>query len=323
MSKIQLERVPERADADWEAFLDGPTDGTLFHRLSFLRYHSEDRFRVHALRATRKDRTIAVIPLAEGTGPHEGRLVSPFGGSFGGFATAQDLGAETAGDLVDALLDYARANDFGGLLLSSRPAPYRIHGDGIEFALASRGARIVATEITQIASLAGSEDDVRARLRGTSRRGARKAERLGTTVRLGTSADAEAFHAMLTADRARLDAVPTHSREELDRLEELCPGAQRLLLAENEGELVGGVLLFRAMPQVDLSFYTCRTDSPRADRCMNLLLEAAMLDGHTRGALWLDYGTSSVGGELNAGLSEFKESHGGVPFTRDAWRLDL
>ena len=38
-----------REDPEWEAFLDGPSDGTLFHRPSFLAYHPEGRFREHGM----------------------------------------------------------------------------------------------------------------------------------------------------------------------------------------------------------------------------------------------------------------------------------
>lgn len=323
MGPISLERVDGRQDDEWEAFLDGPTDGTLFHRLRFLEYHPADRFRVHALKARDDGRLVAVIPLAEGEGESRGGLGSPYGGSFGGFATAPGLGVEGGTALVDALVAYAREGGFPALWISSRPAPYRIHGDAVEFALAAHGARVAHREITHIADLTGTEDELQARVRGTSRRGARKAERLGTTVRDGDVSDLGAFHALLAADRARLGAVPTHALADLEFLFRARPRDFVLLLAENAGVPVGAILLFLATPRAALSFYTARADVPAAERCMNLLTEHALLRCRALGCSLLDYGTSSIGGVVNPGLAGFKEGFGGLPWVRETWRLDL
>jgi hypothetical protein len=226
-------------------------------------------------------------------------------------------------DLLSALVTWAREREFTAIFVSSRPSPYRVYGDGAEFALAQAGARVVARDVTHATSLAGDEDALRARIRGSSRRGARKAERLGTVIRHGGPSDLAAYHALLAEDRARLGATPTHSAAELADLWERRPDDAHLLLAENDGELVGGSMLFRATPRVALGFYLARAESPAAERCTNLLCEAALRSTHESGYEWLDWGTSSIGGEFNRGLSEFKEGFGGVPFVRETWRLDL
>lgn len=323
LADLTLERIRGPVDADWESFLDGPTDGTLFHRLSFLAYHPRERFRTHFLVAKRKGRPIGVIPLAEGEGESTGGLGSPYGGTFGGWATLPAAGVVEHLEMLDALIGYARDGGFTSLWISSRPTPYRVHGDGAESALASRGAVVVRREITQIADLSGGEDDVWGRLASAARRGARKAEKLGTTVRLGETADLPAFHALLAEDRGRLDAVPTHTLAELQHLVAARPDDYRLLLADNDGRSVGGILLFRASRDVALSFYPARAETPASDRCMNLLTEFSIRESRRWGCRHLDYGTSSIGGELNRGLADFKERFGGRPYLRETWRLTL
>jgi hypothetical protein len=320
---IVLEEVGTRSDVEWEAFLDGDTDGTLFHRLAFLGYHARDRFRAHPLKVRRSGCLIAVIPLADGEGESADGVASPYGGSFGGFATGPGVSGDDHLAILDALLQWTRDRGYRSVWISSRPAPYRRHGDGAERALAARGFEIVRREITHVADLSGTSDDVLARVRGTSRRGARKAERLGTVVRPGRREDFAAFHAILTADRARLDAVPTHTLADLLTIDAARPGDLTLLVAENGAAMVGGLLLFRATREVALSFYTARSHSPSAERCMNLLTERALLECHARGFGRLDFGTSSRNGILNPGLAEFKEGFGGVPFERETWRLGI
>lgn len=323
LSDLTLERIEDRTHADWESFLDGATDGTLFHRLSFLGYHAPGRFRAHHLMARRKGKPIAVLPLAEGEGESLGGLGSPYGGTFGGWAAGAGVGVTDHMDLLDALITYARSGGFQSLWISSRPAPYRIHGDGAECALVSRGAKVIRQEITQIADVRGEEEDVLPRAGSPARRGARKAEKLGTTVRDGTSDDLPAFHALLTEDRARLGSTPTHTRDELRYLTDDRPVDYRLLIAENGGALVGGTLLFRASREVALSFYPARADTPAAERCTNLLTEHSLRTSRRWGCHYLDYGTSSIGGELNPGLAAFKERFGGRPYLRVTWQVPL
>ena len=264
-----------------------------------------------------------MIPCGETDGADGPELGSPYGGSFGGWATGPGLAAADHEALLDATIAWARERGFRALLVSSRPAPYRIHGEGAEFALASRGGTVIARDVTHVAPLAGTESDVRGRIRGTSRRGARKAEKLGTTTRLGDAEDLAGFHALLAEDRARFGALPTHTAEELEDIRARRPGDLHLVLAENGGRLVGGSLLFRATGRVALGFYSARAAVPEAERCMNLVTERALVEMHARGYEWLDFGTSSVGGELNAGLSEFKEGFGGMPFVRETWRVEI
>jgi hypothetical protein len=321
MCAIVLHPPAGRDDPEWEGFLDGPTDGTLFHRPSFLGYHPPGRFREHWLRAERKGRTIGIVPLAERETPGGLELVTPYGGSFGGWATPPELTTSDHLALLDALREHARDCGASALVVSSRPAPYRIYGDGPEFAMVARGGEVVAREVTHIAPLGEGETANRARIRGTSRRGARKAQRLGTTVRRGDPGDLPAFHEVLVEDRARLDSRPTHTAAELDDLWSRRPEDLLLLLAENGGELAGGILVFRATPHVALGFYTARASRPTAERCMNLLLERALSLCGERGQAWFDFGTSSIGGVLNPGLAEFKEGFGGLPFLRETWRV--
>jgi hypothetical protein len=121
VSQILLEEANPRGDREWEDFLDGDTDGTLFHRLSFLAYHPEGRFRAHPLKARLDGRLLAVIPLADGEGESDGDVASPYGGSFGGFACVAGLGAAEHTALLDAVLAWARERGYGSLWISAPP----------------------------------------------------------------------------------------------------------------------------------------------------------------------------------------------------------
>jgi len=315
LSSFRLQRIESREDPAWDAFLDRAPGATLFHRLSFLAYHPDDRFRRHHVAAWRGDRLVAVIPAAEGTAEGLRDLRSPYGGSFGGWVTAPELDAVDLRSLDGRLLGYAADRGFDTVTITSPPSPYDATGvpaAARERAAVAAGARMIRRELTHIVPLHTG------RVRGSARRSARTAERAGMTVRAGHDADLDVFHAMLAADKARLGATPTHSADELREIRRRHPEATRLHLAELAGTPVAGILVFRCAPAIDLVFYAARDprSASRTHGCMNLLYGRAMADARARGAAWLDLGTSSVGGVVNPGLSFFKESMGGVAFER-------
>lgn len=326
---ITFEPLSARSDPEWESLVDRSPDALLFHRLSFLEYHPPDRFREHRWKARKNGELIAAISLAEfPAGPsNDGssgmELRSPYGGSFGGFASAADLTSAEHELLVAGAKELARDAGARALRITVPPSPYRSRGDHAEFALFAQGARVSAQEITHVVSLQGTEDEVWSRIHGAGRRGARKAERLGTTVRSGNVEDLDEFHRLVAENIVAKGKKPTHSLDELRELFRRFPESMILHVAENEGRLVGGILVFRCNARVALSFYTGRAEGADANRCMDLLSERAILDSMERGFEWLDLGTTSIGGVMNPGLEVFKEGLGGIPFVRRTWSIDL
>lgn len=323
MSSLQLQRIGTREDPEWETFLDHAPGATLFHRLSFLAYHAPGRFRCHHLVARRDGRIVGVIPLAETTVGGTRDLRSPYGGSFGGWVVSPELDAADRRALDALLLDYAAAHGFETVTCTTSPAPYaETDGPGRERAdrQARRDGTLLRRELTHIVPLHVGA------IRGSARRSARRAERSGIRVRAARAGDLETFHAMVARDKARLGSTPTHTLGELREIRRRHPDAVSLRLAEGEeGDIAGGVLIFRCSPRIDLVFYAARArgDAPAEHGCMNLLYEHVILEARTRHAVWLDLGTSSIGGVVNPGLSFFKESMGGVAFERVTRRFPV
>jgi hypothetical protein len=324
VDQLRLERLHARSDEGWEHFIDRVPEGLLFHRLTFLSYHPPERFREHHLRARSGNHLVGVISLAEIDGPAGLELASPYGASFGGWVASPELAAEGHLELLRLLVDYGRGLGVSALNIGSRPTPYRGAGDLAEFALVSHGATVSRQEITHIAPLEGSADDVRRRLRPSSRRAVRKAEKTGIEVRHAGCADLPRFHALLTKNLERKSARPTHTLAELEDLFGRHPDGFHLHLAENQGNLIGGNLLVRCSSRIWLSFYVAREEgAPGADWVAHLLMERAVFAAQVHGCAWLDFGTTSINGVMNPGLCQFKEGFGGIPFQRLTWRLEI
>ncbi len=321
---LRLERLQSRSDEGWELFIDRVPEGLLFHRLTFLSYHPPDRFREHHLKARSGDHLVAVGSFAEIDGPAGLELTSPYGASFGGWVTSPELPAEGHVELLRLLVDYARHLGARALNIGSRPTPYRGAGDLAEFALITHGATASRQEITHIVPLEGSPDDLRRRLRPSSRRWVRKAEKIGIEVRHGGCVDLAPFHALLTKNLEHKNARPTHTLAELEDLFHRHPDGFRLHLAESDGNLIGGNLLVRCSSRIWLSFYVARAEGETgSDWVAHLLMERAVFAAQQHRCAWLDLGTTSIDGVMNPGLCQFKEGFGGIPFQRLTWRLEI
>jgi len=314
---------PRRFDGDpaaWNAFVAGSNNGTLFHRLDFLAYHGA-RFakEAHHLVWAKGDSIRAVMPL--GIFREDGRVVarSPFGASYGGIVAPRELSLATAEELVESLLAYLR--QAGVQTLSWVPSPgfycERAH-DYVEFFFRVAGARVVGSDLTSYAAVL---DETDREFRHAAVKAVRKARDSGVVV--SPSDDVDSFWDILVANRAKFDATPTHSRDEIAWLIERLPDDVKLFLATVEGEPVAGSLVFRLNPRVIMDFYWAHRDEWQHVRPVSLLVHEILRWARTQGLAWFDFGTQTIDMVPVAGSTRFKETFGAVGVFRRKWEMDL
>lgn len=323
--EIRIEAYRPEGAGDWDAFVEGSNNGTLFHKQSFLAYHGPGRAQgFRHLLFYRGDRLAAVLPMGVGREGAMATARSPEGASFGGLVTA---GAEYAEhrDLVEALVEYLRQHGIGRMTLTPPPAAYHLRPDGgMEFCLLRAGFTLAARNLCQavdLAALAG-RDPLESYTYACNKQ-VRKALREGIEVR--PTRDWEAFHPVLEENRRKHGVKPTHSLEDLRRLDALVPEALHLFGAFRGETLIGGVLCFAANPRLLLNFYTCHREEDAGTGVSNLLNHEAITWARDRGFRTYDFGTSSLAMEPNEGLIRFKESFGGGSLLRDTyiWEANL
>jgi hypothetical protein len=316
----------------WERFVAASENGTLFHRLRFLDYHPEGRFAFRHLVLCDGDDWVAVLPgaLVDGPGaaPEEAgtgarELRSPAGASFGGPVFAPRPSEERAREVMGAVVAHARSAGWRRVLLGPPPDVYWNEGEPSILARALEGAgfRAAVRDVTQIIPLDGSEEEQFGRLDRAARKAVRRARRQG--IEVAPSREWGPFHRLLVENRGRHGVVPTHTREELERLDVLVGEELALLAATREGRLHGGLLLMRANARVVLNFYLCHDEESQGDRPADLLVWESILWARRQGLSHYDFGTTSVDGVLNEGLWRFKGKFGAVDHPRTRWVLDL
>jgi MoaA/NifB/PqqE/SkfB family radical SAM enzyme len=141
-----------------------------------------------------------------------------------------------------------------------------------------------------------------------ARRDARIGEKGGLVARWdATDAGIDAYYAIYLATCARLALRPlpkTFLTHERDR----APGAFRLVLAEQEGRVVGGKVYLAADGYLRIIEGSALRDDPTAPLMVDVFLTREILrDAIALGVRWADYGISEG---INEGLRAFKRRMG-------------
>jgi FemAB-related protein (PEP-CTERM system-associated) len=295
-------------DEAWTRFLERHPSSTLYHTLAWRDVvHEVFGHQPLYLRCERAGETVGVLPLFLVRFPILGsKLISiPYDVGSGG--PVGDAAAEAA--LVDRAIEMARDLKVGFLELRCG-AP--LQGNASPALVRSEPLVISDMELDQ-------PDKVWGRVSPDNRQSIRKAQRRGVTVREAeTLEDYQAFYAVYLSAFREFGTPPYGQRYFPTVWRRLYPTRSvRLLLAEVEGRVVGGLLLYCWQKNLVSKFAAASSEAVplRAyaalyGRAIDLSLEI--------GAERLSWGTSS---QNQKGLIEFKERWGAT--SRPAIFYDL
>ena len=252
MTKISVHKYESHNREEWQEFLKHTNNGTMFHNLNFLDYHPEGKFNFYHLMFRRGEELIGILP---GGVKENGRVFwSPVGASYGSIAT-KDIRFETALEIVDAMLEYFDRENFKDIYLIPPPLVYSINlSQHIEYAMLYRKFDFELHYISHAIDLKHG-DDFLAQFDKTARKNINKILREGK-LEVHESEDYDTFYQILLNNKAKHNAVPTHSLEDIHRLLELMPDNLKLLMVYYDGKPIAGSLLFLCNAKVVLCFYT-------------------------------------------------------------------
>jgi hypothetical protein len=303
----------------WKAFLRDSNNGTLFHDLDFLAYHPSGKYDYRHLVAMRGTHIEAIIPGALSA---EGVFVSTAGASVGGPAVKKPLSVEECLNLVEALQLYGKSARWQGIEITLPPPVYHDEPDQIiEFALHVRGFQLVDRSMPLLIRLDREKGDHYQRLfRQSQRSYVRACRQKGVFVTETGLEGLDEFLELLEETYARLEALPTHTPEEIERLFRRVPAHVRIWSAKLEKITIASVLLFVLNRNICNTFYICDRTSHRQFHGVTVLLAEAIAALAARGFRYLDLGPSASSAHFNCGVVSFKESLGAKAFCRDRWR---
>ncbi len=316
---LQIERYSEKLSEVWDDYVRNSNNGTLFHMRRFLGYHPPDRFEDHSLVFREEGKIVALFPAVARRDERGRMLVSHPGASFGGFVVAKDINLRRSFDIVEALLNHARAEEFEGLEMTLPPIFYSHKiNHYLDFALFRNGFDYRKREVSSFVTLDFSPEEVLATFKNEARTAVRRAQKLGVQVRETEAFDA--FYPILKRNlKLRHNVQPTHTLEELIRLHALFPEQIRLYGAFVDEKMVAGVVMFHCNPLVTLAFYISHDEAYQQYRAVNLLFYEIIRRSIEQGFRYLDFGIFTVNMEPNWGLARFKENFGSKGIFRDTF----
>lgn len=287
-------------------------NGTVFHEQRFLRYHPAGRFNFCHLMFFRGDRLVAVVPggLRDG-----GRVFeSPAGASYGSFVT-EDISAQTALDVVAAFEEFVRQENIEEVYLTSAPVIYQpVLTQNLDFALLYRGFYYQRHYISHAIDLTKDGNPFE-RFKPAARKDIRRVTRRYPELRIEESTP-ETIQSMLREvypvlleNKAKHRAIPTHSLEELLKLNELVPELMKLFIVRVGDEPIAGSLLFLANERVSLIFYHMLRYAFDDYRPIFLLMDRVTQWSKENGFQFVDIGVSQDTSDENPMTPSLKLIH--------------
>lgn len=310
---IEIKRYTPDLSVAWNDFVAAATNGTFLHDRRFMDYHS-DRFDDHSLIFESDGKIIACLPANR----VDDTLQSHGGLTFGGLLVKPATSAAQVVQIFASLRDDLLRQGIGAL--NYKPVPHIFHAQPAEadiYALCNAGARQVRTDLSAAIPL-------RRKLSFSSGRkyGAKKAAKAGLTT--SETTDFAAFWDVLGAvlDQ-RHDARPTHSLDEIKRLNAAFPKRIRLFAAFEGARLLAGVVLFDFGRTVHCQYMASSGDG-RDLGALDLVVQS-LVNETFADRDWFSFGisTTAEGRELNVGLSRQKEMFGARSLAIPQYRWDL
>ena len=308
---------------EWDSFVPKKNNGTIFHLRSFLSYHPKSRFKDHSLLFYKKNKLFSVFPAAQKTINKKLYIISHPGATLGSFVVPEDLSISDALNLVKALKKYCNENSFDTIQVTTPPNLYQYRlSNYIEFSYLKNGFSYIKREVTSILHLENNIDKNLEKFRPSHKRAIKKGESKGLLC--AESNDFESFYSILEKNlKTRHGVIPTHTLNELKRLNKIFPKKIRLFSSFYKEKMVAGVLNFIVNKQVVLAFYITHDESYSDIRPLNLLFYQ-MFEWAIQSKFKIyDFGIFTVNGNPNMGLGRFKENFGSSGIFRDTFEITL
>lgn len=310
-------------DEQWDLMVLDANNGTLFHTRRFLSYHPPGRFTDHSLIFNKNNQPYILFPAAEKEIDGKRFLVSHPGTSYGSFIVPEDISFADSYDIVESLIEYAKAQKFDGIRLTPPPTIYnRRLSNYIDFSLLQHGFRYLRREISSILFLEDTIEQNLDKFKPSHKRAVRKAIKEGVVVRESEKFD-EFYQILENNLKIRHNVTPTHTLDELLKLKELFPNDVKLFGAFLGDKMVAGVVNFICTKDVVLAFYISHDEKYQETRALNLLFYSIFDWAITNNFKVFDFGIFTVNEEPNFGLARFKENFGASGMFRDTFEIIL
>ncbi len=250
IDKIEIVPYENNYATEWDNFIDGSNDGTIFHKIKFLEYHQKGKFNFHHLIFKKGSRIISVLP----GGLSGGVFKSPVGASFGSFVTS-NIALSEANEIIKLFVDYCKEHEIEEIFVTPPPVVYqKVINNSVEYAMLYNGFKYCSHLYSSVVDIRSSKGNILNLFDKRARNDVSKARRKGVKIKI--SDNFNDFYPILLDNKEKFKVVPTHTLDELKRINELLPNSIKLFMAYVEDKPIGGILTFLTNSKTILDFYT-------------------------------------------------------------------
>lgn len=306
----------------WDSFVLESNNGTMFHLQKFFDYHAPEKFNFNHLIFLENDEIVALLPGAMIGNKFE----SPIGASYGSIVT-QDIKFNKALEIISALLDYAKQNGIKEFELTAAPVVYENKpNQNLDFAMLWLGFNYSLHYISSAIKL-NKDHDIISRFQPTVRRNIRKTFR-NSDIHVEINHRYDQFYPILLENKARHEVKPTHSLEELLKLEELLPENIKLFIVYYKDIPIAGSLMFFVNRTCALCFYNMLDYNYEYLKPIHRIMYEVVKYSTDNGYSYVDIGVSQDTKAENPmtpslGLIDFKEKFDAKTVMRNTLSIKL
>lgn len=254
---ISIRKYQPEDQTQWDAFVQTSNNGTLFSMRDFLNYHIDRNFEDHSLIIEKNSNIIALFPASVIKENKKQILFSHPGASFGGFILNR-ISYSDSEAVIQAFERYCRQLEFNSTFFVPAPSVYSEYcDDTFEYALSWRHFQIAENYISSIIEI---EENLETQLAAIYRNKNRSQTYFQNIIdenqiRLEWNTDFDSFYPILVENKKKHDSKPTHTLEELIKLQRIFPDHFHLLMMYKGDQAVGGTLNFVANDRLAIIFY--------------------------------------------------------------------
>ena len=317
MRLITRQFEPDDSTA-WEQLCAESPQATFLHTREFLSYHG-DRFQDASLMIELDGRLVGVFPAAVSEADPS-VIVSHPGITFGGLLHCGKLGGERMIAAFTEAASHYRQKGFKNLVYKA--VPYFYHWSPSQddlYALFRLGARRIRCDLSCTIDLAA-----RQKVSQRRRRSLKKARKAGVAVVEGPEYLTQLWPVLEHNLRAKHQAAPTHTVDEINLLACRFPDQITCAVVEIDGKAEAGVVIFKSR-NVHHAQYITSSATANKVCALDAVFEHCISSAASAGARWFDFGISNEnqGKVLNDGLYQFKSEFGGAGAVHEFYELEL
>lgn len=296
-------------------FIESSQNGTIFHRPAFFSYHGPAKFPPESYEwhhiAFRESGAIRGF-LPGIIANEEGKRVyySTLGASFGGLVSVESSFSSRE-KLLEAALEHILESDrISEIVITQAPSIYDEEmDDTLDYLYLSKGFQVIKSELLMASRVRCGGDFPRSIFKSRVKSSVNQSRRNGVTCRL--SDDIDEAYSIIERDQAKFKKRPTHSLEELKRLNNIFPGRILFFTAHHESRPIAVVCLIKCNKNCCYTFYIDQLEEGSKHRPIDLIIEEVFKYASREKFGYVDFGPSTFGLEPHRSLIFFKEGFGG------------